>query len=102
MKKKSLIVSLVLVGACGLIVLAQSGAPELASDRFVRAEYATVRFMEERTSIVWPDGTVQNVIDLAGSAKFPGTNEKYPKGSDFRMFWLTKAMNIAAQKGFKL
>lgn len=65
-------------------------------------EYATVRFMEERTSIVWPDGTVENVFALNGKTKFDNGNEKYPKGTDYRMYWLTVAMNIMAQRGFEL
>jgi len=65
-------------------------------------EYATVRFMEERTSIVWPDGKVENVIELAGKRRFENGSEKYPKGSDYRMYWLTVAMNVMAQRGFEL
>jgi hypothetical protein len=45
-------------------------------------EYASVRFMEERTSIVWPDGSVENVMQLNGRTKFVNTGEKYPRGSD--------------------
>ena len=63
-------------------------------------EYATVRFMEERTSIIWADGTVENVMDIAAKKKFEG-GEKYPKGSDFRMYWLTIAMNHMSQRGFE-
>jgi hypothetical protein len=57
--------------------------------------------MEERTSIVWPDGTVENVMDLVPKKKFDG-GEKYPKGSDYRMYWLTIAMNHMAQRGYDL
>jgi hypothetical protein len=63
-------------------------------------EYASVRFMEERTSIVWPDGTVENVMALNGKQKFDNGSEKYPKGADYRMYWLTVAMNIMGQRGF--
>jgi hypothetical protein len=65
-------------------------------------EYATVRFMEEKTSIVWPDGTVENVLALSGKTKFDNGSEKYPKGSDYRLYWLTVAMNIMAKRGFEL
>jgi hypothetical protein len=65
------------------------------------AEYASIRFMEERTSIVWPDGTVEKVMDLVPKKKFDG-GEKYPKESDYRMYWLTMGMNVAAQKGYEL
>lgn len=73
--------------------------PQLTGSRF---EYASVRFMEERTSIVWPDGTVENVMTLAGKGKPGSPSEKFPKGSDFRMYWLTVAMNIMGQRGFEL
>jgi hypothetical protein len=63
-------------------------------------EYATVRFMEDRTSITWPDGTVENVIELSGKPKFP-SGDRYPKGADYRMYWLTVAMNIMAKKGYE-
>jgi hypothetical protein len=64
-------------------------------------EYATIRFMEERTSIVWPNGDVEGVQNLIPKKKFEG-GERYPKGSDFRMYWLTVAMNHLASKGFEL
>jgi hypothetical protein len=35
-----------------------------------KCEYASVRFMEERTSIVWPDGTVENVRGMAAKRQF--------------------------------
>jgi len=57
-------------------------------------EYATVRFMGGgRTSFVWPDGKVEKLIDL-NPAKRPDT-------ADERMFYLTIAMNVLAQKGFE-
>jgi hypothetical protein len=61
-----------------------------------------VRFTEEKTSIVWPDGAVENVMTLSGNQKFDNGNEKYPKGADYRMYWLTVAMNIMARRGFEL
>jgi hypothetical protein len=72
----------------------QSAAPRIGG-------YATIRFMEERTSIVLPDGTVETVMDLVPKKKFDG-GEKYPKGSDYRMYWLTIAMNQLAQRGYEL
>ena len=63
-------------------------------------EYASVRFMEERTSITWPDGTVESVFELSGKPKFQG-GDRYPKGADYRMYWLTIAMNIMAKKGYE-
>jgi len=58
--------------------------------------------MEERTSIVWADGTVGNVVELSGRKRFENGGEKYPKGSDYRMYWLTVAMNLMAQRGYEL
>ena len=63
-------------------------------------EYASVRFMEEKTSIVWPDGSLQNVMELSGKKKYPN-GEYYPKGSDYRMYWLTMAINIMGKRGFE-
>lgn len=63
-------------------------------------EYACVRFMEEKTCIVWPDGSVENVLELVGKKKFPN-GEYYPKGADYRMYWLTAAMNLMAKKGYE-
>lgn len=102
--------SLISVSACtvlllGIIVTARSQGnaaapgPQKGQPVF---EYASVRFMEERTSIVWPDGSVENVLQLNGRTKFVNTGEKYPKGSDYRMYWLTIAMNIMGQRGFEL
>jgi hypothetical protein len=59
----------------------------------VAYEYATVRFMEEQTSIVWPDGSVEKVVPTSG--------KKRPKEADYRMFWLTISMNIMGKKGFE-
>jgi hypothetical protein len=28
--------------------------------------------------------------------------KKYPKGADYRMYWLTVAMNIMGKRGFEL
>lgn len=64
-------------------------------------EYGSVRFMEENTSIVWPDGTVENVMILSGKQTFNNKGEKYPKGADYRMYWLTVAMNIMGRRGFE-
>lgn len=58
--------------------------------------------MEERTSIVWPDGKVENVMSLAGKPNFSNGTEKYPRNTDYRMYWLTVAMNLMAQRGFEL
>jgi hypothetical protein len=57
--------------------------------------------MGDKTSIVWPDGTVDNVMNLFGKKNFDNGSEKYPKGSDYRMYWLTIAMNIMGKKGFE-
>jgi len=65
-------------------------------------EYASVRFTEDKTCIVWPGGKTENVFELSGKAKFDGWNEHYPKGADFRMYWLTVAMNIMGKRGFEL
>jgi hypothetical protein len=57
-------------------------------------EYATVRFMGGgKTSFVWPDGKVEKLGDLS-----PG---KRPDAADERMYHLTLAMNILAQRGFE-
>lgn len=64
-------------------------------------EYASVRFMEEKTSIVWPDGTVESVMAALGKQKFDNGSEKYPKGADYRMYWLTAAMNMMGKRGFE-
>ncbi len=104
--KKSTIVSLTV---CGVLlvgtlvtVLSQETARQPKSTASPTFEYASVRFMEEKTSIVWPDGTVENVMALTGKRKFENGNEKYPKGADYRMYWLTVAMNVMAQRGFEL
>lgn len=65
-------------------------------------EYASVRFMEEKTSIIWPDGVVENVMTLTGKKTFQNGSEKYPKGSDYRMYWLTVSLNIMGKRGFEL
>jgi len=57
------------------------------------------RFMEERTSIVWADGTVEKGVP-ANAKKF-ANGEIYPEGTDYRMYWLTIAMNMMAKKGYE-
>lgn len=81
--------------AVGLIAVAQ---PVGGGGGGQVAEFASVRFMEERTAIIWPDGSVQNVLEIMGDKKFPGTSEKYRKGADFRMYWLTTAMNVMGKR----
>ncbi len=57
-------------------------------------EYASVRFMGgEKTSIVWPDGEAQPLSQFNPARR--------PDGADDRMFHLTLAMNILAQRGFE-
>jgi hypothetical protein len=96
--------------ACGLVLAAgvifnatsqgtQGTSKEALSHPVI--EYATVRFMTEKTSIVWPDGSVENVMATSGKTKFDDWGEKYPKGSDYRMYWLTVAMNIMGKRGFE-
>jgi hypothetical protein len=72
-----------------------NGAPRVA-------EYATVRFAEERTSIVWPDGSVEKIMELIPQKKFNNGSERYPKDADYRMYWMTMAMNHMAQRGFEI
>jgi hypothetical protein len=104
--KKNRIVMLVALGTFLLTMiftaLSQETAPQPkgASTRTI-FEYATARFMEEKTSIVWPDGIVENVMLLNGKKKFDNGSEKYPKGADYRMYWLTVSMNIMGQRGFE-
>lgn len=57
--------------------------------------------MEERTCIIWPDGTVEAVMEIVPKKKFEG-GEKYPKNSDYRMYWLTMGMNVLSKQGFEL
>ena len=38
-------------------------------------------------------------MDLGLKKKFEG-GEKYPKGSDYRMFWMTITMNLMAQRSY--
>lgn len=105
MKKIALVFSIVLATAFAALQKAASqdaASPQSSQPATAKVEYASVRFMEERTSIVWPDGTVDNVLALAKNTKFTNTTEKYPKGTDYRMYWLTVAMNIMAQRGFEL
>ena len=33
---------------------------------------------------------------------FDNEGEKYPKGSDYRVYWLTVSMNIMGKRGFQL
>lgn len=65
-------------------------------------EYATVRFAEERTSIVWPDGSVEKVMETVPQKKFNNGSERYPKDADYRMYWMTIAMNLMAQRGYEI
>lgn len=105
MKKQTIIILI----TCGVVLAATlltthsqeaTGQPRGSDSRAV-FEYATARFMEEKTSIVWPDGKVESVILLNGGKKFDNGSEKYPKGADYRMYWLTVAMNIMARQGFE-
>lgn len=57
-------------------------------------EYASVRWMGDKTSIIWPDGRVQKVIPFGG--------RKRPDATDERMWYLAGAMNIMGKKGFEL
>ena len=104
--KKPTIVILITCGAILALTLLTTrsqeaaGQPKVSDSRSV-FEYASARFMEEKTSIVWPDGKVENVLVLNGSKKFDNGSEKYPKGADYRMYWLTIAMNIMARQGFE-
>ncbi|MGB0583065.1 MAG: hypothetical protein ACPGVU_25555, partial [Limisphaerales bacterium] len=90
----------VVVFVAGLVHVhsqSQSGRKQVANS----FEYASARFMEQRTTIFWPDGTVQNVMDTKGKKKFPG-GEYYPKNTDYRMYWLTVAINMMSQRGYEL
>ena len=99
----------IIIWACGAVVIAgaifkvvaqetRGSLKDAASTPVV--EYASVRFMDEKTSIVWPDGTVENVMASNGKQKFDNGGEKHPKGADYRMYWLTVAMNIMGKRGF--
>ena len=57
-------------------------------------EYASVRWMGDKTSILWPDGTFQKVVAF--------TVRRRPDGMDERMWYLTGAMNVMGRKGFEL
>jgi len=70
----------------------QLKAAEAAQSPTVR-EYASVRFMGDESSIVWPDGNVTKVQTQSGLKK--------PKEADNRMFWLTISMNIMSKQGFE-
>jgi len=65
----------------------------IASSEIARYEYASVRFMEENTGIVWPDGSVMKVV--------PESGLKRPKDADYRIFWLTVSMNMMSKRGFE-
>jgi len=56
-------------------------------------EYATVRWAGDRTSIIWPNGTVEKVTPFGG--------KKRPETADERMWYLTGALNIMARRGFE-
>lgn len=102
--KSITIVAYGLILAAGVIFNATSQETQGASKGPIGhpvIEYATVRFMQEKTSIVWPDGAVENVMAASGKQKFDNGGEKYPKGSDYRMYWLTVAMNIMGNRGFE-
>src|SRR5215469_2017972 len=88
--KKSLVVAV----SCAVLISALSAdtpAPE-ASNGTVQ-EYASVRLAGDRTSIIWPDGTVQKVIAFGG--------QKRPEAADERMWYLTGALNIMGRRGFE-
>lgn len=70
------------------VTLAQSAQPEQAF------EYASARFDNDTTCIVWPDGSVEKVATTIGR-KDPGT-------ADIRIWYLTVAMNLMARKGFQV
>jgi len=55
-------------------------------------EFASVRFDNDSTCIVWPDGSVEKVTALAG--------KKESGSADIRIWYLTVAMNLMAKKGF--
>jgi len=57
-------------------------------------EFASVRWAGDRTSIIWPDGTVQKVIAFGG--------KKRPEAADERMWYLTGAINIMGKRGFEI
>jgi hypothetical protein len=105
MNMKRTILSIVLLIALALAVTFKPNAQENPLSRKTGAppfgEYASIRFMEERTSIVWPYGTFEAVMDLAPKKKFEN-GEKYPKSADYRMYWLTIGMNILSKQGFEL
>jgi hypothetical protein len=57
-------------------------------------EYASVRFVPGgRTIIMWPDGTTDKLGDL--------NTTKDPDNVDERLYYLTLAVNLLAQKGFE-
>ncbi len=56
-------------------------------------EYASVRWSGDKTSIIWPDGTIQKVVAFGGKRR--------PDGIDERAWYFTSAMNIMAKNGFE-
>ncbi len=94
-------VTIVVAGMLVKVIAQDTKEPLKQADRAPVIEYASVRFMEEKTSIVWPDGTAENVMAASSKLKLDNGNEKYPKGSDYRMYWLTVAMNMMGKRGFE-
>jgi hypothetical protein len=76
----------------GLTGHVQLKAAEPAITAVVR-EYASVRFMGDETSIVWPDGNVTKVLTQS--------DLKRPKDADYRMFWLTISLDKMSKQGFE-
>ncbi len=104
---KKLIASLCLISALYAAAtvnpLAQNAAPATTNPFHMHVfEYATSHFDEENTAILWPDGTQERVADLNPRKKFDHGSEKYPRGADFRMYMLTTAMNLMAQRGYEI
>jgi hypothetical protein len=78
-----------------LVVFAFQDKAGPAEQRVKQAyEYASIRFVPGgRTIIMWPDGTTDKLSDL--------NTTKDPDNLDERLYYLTLAVNLLAQKGFE-
>ena len=78
------------------LLLAGMTADSPTSDNWIGTgyEFASVHWAGDKTSIIWPDGTVLKVIAFGGKRR--------PEAVAERMWYLTGAMNIMGKRGFEL
>jgi hypothetical protein len=77
--KKSIILTATACAALLLVTILSSHARDTPAVTGTAYEFASVRFTEHKTCIVWPGGKIENVFELSGKTKFDGWNEHYPQ-----------------------